>query len=1216
MREIQTSVLPFELHRKTVFVPEGITLAEMVEIAVPRKVSGVTVVVNINDSNVPQEFWKIVRPKKSTIVSVNIIPAGGGGGDTGKQILSVVIAVAAVVASVYTGGASLAVGFKAALLIGINLTAALATSMLASVPSQNRNSGSRANNIAESPTQFIEGSSNAILRYGVTPINLGVNRMFPPQAALPYSETSGNEQYSRQLFTYGYGSVEISDLKIGETLLSDFNNVQTEHKLAGDLHTGVPLYPNDSFQENLSVLLEQAAGYSTRTTQQDTDEFIIDITFDRGLAKYDNVGNRLSVSVVLETEYKLTSSGSWTSLGTTTVTNATAEPVRISVRGIVPTKGQYNVRVRRVTADTVDDRIIDKFYWTAIKSITYGNPVLEQNLSGTALRILATDQLNGSVDRFNAVVSTLILQYNSGLDTWTVAVSSNPAAIYRHVLQSPAFIKNLDDSRIDIEKLEEWSIYCEEEGLTFNKIIDYETSIDEVLNDIAAAGMATPHKVYGIYSVIIDNIRPDIKGMVTPRNSWGYQGNINYPEIPHAFRVEFRNSSKGYETDERIVYADGYSLNNAELFERLQFASCTNPDLAYYYARRYLASAILQPELHTFNMDIENLSFNRGDRIVFVNDSILVGVGQGRIKELVYDDEESPTTLISFVLDDFVNIPNSNNFATRIRHADASAFTYYNLVTVLGETDTFTFTTPVPVEDAPGVGSLCTFVEDGLELDLIVKDIQLDKDYNARIAAINYAPARFDAASGVIPPFNSNVTLPIDFYQPLPPELDGEIVSDESVMTRNSDGSYTTRMVIPLLNKNTSGVDVVVRIRTTGATVWGKADTLVESPQKVIITGLQDSTTYDIHVYYQRNTGSMLMSKPLQLNGILFVGTGGTPEDVSGFKVTVYNGIGFFEWTPNTDIDLSHYILRFTTLTSGGLWENSQLLADNVQSNRVFFPIQVGTYLIKAVDLKGNQSDTATAIISFNSGTFLNVVESISGQTAWSGTKVNVQVEADDLILIDPTLTGYYYFDELDLSEVFESTISANIFSFPVEFLRIRAVPVIRDVARIRGFQGVRIRSYSSIRSLEKIRDISLSLWSVKLEMRTSDDAVIWSEWGEFITGTISFRAIQFRLVLKSFNENVSPKVITADILVNMPDRYETGEDIECPIGGATVSYTSAFKNNPSVNITLQDGDSNDRIDYISKNNQGFEIKIFNTTAGAFVARSFDYISAGYGRVS
>lgn len=1225
MREIQTSLLPFHLHKKTISIPEGITIEQIVKFVMPRKIKGVDVIVSIGDTIVPVHLWKILRPKISALVNVSIIPAGGGGGGGGaKSVIGVIAAIAIVITAPYLASAAVgALGLTAgtfaasavytSVILSAGLVASLTVSMLSSTPKQNgRNFGS--GSPSESTTQFIEGASNAINRYGVIPVNLGVNRMFPLQAALPYSETLSNEQYSRQLFTYGYGSLEISELKIGETDLAEYDSVTLQHKLAGDLHTGVSLYPNDVFQENFSILLEEVEGFVTRTTQPKINEFTYDITFPQGLCRIDDSGTRFTVNIEFEVQYKEVSDVVWISIPNLTMWGATFEPVRYSGRIYDLAEGQYDFRIKRITADSTSDRIRDLAYLTGIRSISYGSPVLKQDLSGTAMRILATDQLNGTVDRYNAIVSTIVTYYDSVNDVWVEGVSSNPAALYRYVLQSPAFVKNLPDGRINIDKLEEWSIFCDEKNLTYNRVIDYDTSIDGLLNDIAAAGMATVDKVHGVYGVIIDNERPFIKGMVTPRNSWGYKGSINYVEMPHALRVEFRNPDIGYETDERIVYNDGYDVSNAALFESLQFASCTNPDLAYFYGRSYFANGILQPEIHNFNMDFESLSFNRGDRIVLVNDSILVGTGQGRIKELIYNDDD--TFVEGFVIDDILNILPAINLATRIRHADASDFVYYLLESVVGDTSTFTFVTPIVVASAPGIGSLCTFVEDGKELDLLIKDIAMDKNHNAKVTAINYAPARFDATTGPIPPFESNVTTPVDFFQPEPPQLNGDILSDESIMSRNSDGSLITRMIIPLYNVNSSDVTTLVRYRVSGVTQWSRPDILSNFVDKIVLTGLQDSTNYDVHIFYQRLTGSMLISKPLQLNSVFFIGAGGNPSNVEGFKVSINNGIGYFEWLPNTDIDISHYFLRFTGLIEDVLWETSQILADNVFSNRVSFPIQVGTYLIKAVDLTGNESETATTIISSNAGIVNNVVENLIAQPDWTGTKDNAQVEDGCLVLIDNTLVGYYYFDEVDLGEIFESILSSLLQARFKEFVRIRAVDEIRSLERIRGFAGIRIRTVDSIRSLPSVRGVAPSLWSVIIEMSMSSDGVIYTDWTEFVSGTHIFEYIKFRLVLNSYNESITPLVVRAEISIDMPDRYESDEDVHCPVGGATIVYNTVFRNNPSVNITLQNGNVDDKIEYISKTSAGFTIKVYNATTGGYVDRSFDYISAGYGRVS
>jgi len=1325
MQQVQASLLPFHLHRKTLEIPEGLTLKEIVEHIYPRRIQGVEIVVNIGDHVVPRSQWASIKPKPMTLVGINAIAAGGKNGKKNPIVALVAIAVLIAITVAFPGTAPVT------LRLATSIAISLAVSMLSSVPKQRQRPGASE---AEASSQFIEGASNKIDRYGVVPVVLGTNRMFPPQAAVPYIETTDNKQYVRQLFTYGFGKIKITDRKIGETSLSQYDGIEINDRLEADMNSGLPLYSNDVLQDGYSVILSFATGYVLRTTRDDVDEAQIDITFVNGLTEYNDSGQRNNRTVEFEIRYALTGTTDWINTasdvtyssqtvtapfptawsnvagkrvgyailvlnlsngvvsavsydegsspiipvnciriasfrtessstnplggigdiyniideranfipsiiqnsgdfaftyggtgfdisvagGTLTgskliVTAATSQALRISKSIKFPTRDQYDIQMKRLTADDADERIRDEATLTAIRSIKYSPPVNQPDVSGSALRILATDQLNGSVDTYNCVVSSLMKDYDADLDEWIEdVITSNCASVFRYVLQSPAFVKRLPDARINIEKLQEWHAYCKENNLTYNKIIDSPTSIDDLLNDITAAGMATTHKVDGVYSVLIDNERPTIKGMVTPRNSWDYNGSINYPDLPHALRVQFRNAAAGYSTDERIVFADGYSAEGevpgtvaAELYERLEFQSCTNSDLAWFYGRRYMATALLQPETHTFSMDFENLTFNRGDKIIFVNDTILVGVGQGRIKELLYDDPDTPTEVIGFIIDDVVNIPSAESFGVRIRHGDASGFIYYSLTTAIGDTDEFIFATPVAVGDAPPLDSLCAFTEFGKELELIVTEIQMNKDHSARIVAVNYAPERFDATEGDIPPFSSNITLPSDFYRPLPPQIAGNIQSDETVMLKNSDGSYTTRMIIPLINRNEASVQTVVRARSTGATQFFRPDTLSSTPEQIIITGLEDGMLYDFRIFYQRQGGSQLLSQPLELNSVVYEGAFGRPDDVEEFHLTVSDSIGLFQWKANTDIDLSNYQMRFTRTTSGATWAASQIVADDITGNRVSFPIQSGTYLIKAFDILGNESLNATTIISIDNGALGNIVETLTQQPSWVGTMVNVEVDVDDrIILTDPTMVGYYYFDPapLDLGEIYENVLSSTIIAGGTFY---------------DDSLSTKVRSLISVRGTESIRGTDPSDWAVFLEFRKSNDGSDWGPgWIPFIVGKHIFQFVEFRLRLESYNPLITPFVSTAEVIVDMPDRYEKDVDVECDASlGGIVIYEVPFKNNPSVNITLQDAAVDDKIEYISKDNEGFQIKVYNATLASYVDRTFDYISAGYGRV-
>lgn len=1323
-------------------VEEGSTLQELYESTAPLNFDGCQVYMTLNGRAIHTSEWDNTRIGKNDFACINVVPSGGGG-STGKQIAMVTLMVvgsflvpfAAVGAAALVGGMSMGAAATAiatgAASIGMYVAAAgvaIAGSMLLSLAqSALMATPSTSNDYTEQIKGFIDGATNSSDPYGIIPINLGTNRIFPKLAANTYTEVEGYDNYVRQLFTYGYGKLSITEEKFGDTSITAYSDYETNYKLNADLNEGTSLYTTDAAQTSYSVLLNQNDAV-TRTTTQDCDEVVVDVSFPKGLYNiYSSKGyerewtvtfnlyyrnedgysnftensvnlsltaeqtvsattatninyaevvvnfpnglynwededetTKTSATVKFDVAYRNVNSTTWVSLDTWTVTGTYEQSFNVRKKIDLPTTGQYEIRVtkqtfstsyyegvnfvywsvlesydneaeqawvsagswsvteflkesflaskrivfpetgtydvkiERITTDNPDssgnDYWGDDSYLNAIKSFAYQNPVNQPNISGMAIRMKATDQLSGSIDTYNCVASTIMDKgYNPTTETWdSNVISSNPADIYRYVLQSPAFAKRVSDSEIDLDKLAEWWVYCNDNNLTYNRLIDYEASIEEVINDICAAGVATPTKIHNVRSVVIDNERDFVKGLVTPRNSWDYSGSIIYTDLPDALRIQFRNKDEDYETDERIVYRDGYTEETAELYETLQFDSCTDSDLAYWYGRRYYATALLQPETHTFKMDFENLTFNRGDRINFISDTVLVGVGQGRVKEI---------TSNGFVIDDTLNIPSVTNLGCRIRHNNGN-INYYLLSSVTGDSNTFTFadsTIPSSLE----VGNLVAFVEDGQELDLIVSNIVPGSDLTATITAIDYAPARFDPI-GEIPAFNSNITLTSGLYQPVAPVLNGDIVSDESVMIKNSDGSYTSLMSIPLLNNNEYDVSVVVRYKLTSGTQWSTPVYLKNTPSNVQIMGLSDGMVYDFEVRYQNKTGSMMLSLPLVLNSVQFIGSSTPPADVQDFKVVVTNGVGLFEWSPNSDFDLSHYIVKYTDETEDVFWENCQPLYDKILSNSFSTAIREGTYMIKAVDIAYNESVNATSIISVDNGAFYNVVETLKQEPDWEGEKDGTEVVTQAIYMTDDVTTGYYYFSPeiTDLGENYENSLSYVL-----------NVGISDEDSNVRDFLN--------IRTLSNIRNLIETNWSTNLEMDLSSDGVSWTGWQQFKAGQQTFRYCKFRLIFTTEDERTRVFAGKASVQIDMPDRYETGEDVEITDAdlGCTIVYSSEFHNNPAVNITMQNGQSGDRIEFTDKDKSGFTIKVFNDISNEYVTRSFDYLSAGYGRI-
>lgn len=215
---------PFSTRRVEMVLPYGRTIAKLLETLGTTHQDQVRVC--IGDWVVPRSMWNNVRPKPGQVMTAQVVPAGGD--DAGKNILAFVIAIAAVFAAaiVPAWGPIMTVGGKE-LYIGqmlartaIMFTAALIATALIPPPSVGASSA------IDEPSYTITGIRNTMLQYGPIPKIYGKRRIYPHYGAWPFTEQEGDEQYLRLVFVVGYGPLRLSELKIGETPLEQYQGVE------------------------------------------------------------------------------------------------------------------------------------------------------------------------------------------------------------------------------------------------------------------------------------------------------------------------------------------------------------------------------------------------------------------------------------------------------------------------------------------------------------------------------------------------------------------------------------------------------------------------------------------------------------------------------------------------------------------------------------------------------------------------------------------------------------------------------------------------------------------------------------------------------------------------------------------------------------------------------------------------------------------------------
>jgi len=1336
---------PFAVERIERALPAGRSIADMADELLPDARLLPHLHAFIDGHAVARKNWARVRPKPGTVLTLRLLPMGGGGG--AKNPLRTVLSLALLAASpaLTAGLASLlgplgALPFASKLITtGVTLLGSLALNALAP-PGRANFSGQK-----ESPTLFIQGAQNKATPFGRVPKVLGRHRFVPPFGALPYTETVGSDQYLRMLFVWGYGPLTIDQLKIGETPLSEFEGVEVENRQGFTNDAPITLYTNSVLQNDLAINVTNADGYIVRTSEADADEIGVDVTLPRGLVRFGSSGARKTATVQIEVQYAPAGTNDWSAgvgnykafdartialpdapvsyrrtlanyasqridavvldnvsgaitiisgvatrpeldgaqaiapavpdgqtllalllrqsgEGTTlspdavtdsrdvarfgaefqtesdfAVTAASAGHITVAAGGLqypgieitgkqtaalretltfkVP-RGQYDVRLRRITADAPDDdKLFDETSWTALRTIRYTAPVAMPGLAMTALRIKATDQLTGVIDRFNGVVTSILPDWDGS--AWVEQETANPAALYRHVVQGNANARPLADSRLDLEKIESWHDRCTAANREFNAVIDYDTSVREVLQNIAAAGRASPALLDGKWAVIEDRPQTVPVQHFTPRNTSNFQGRKTFAEVSDALRIRFLNRDKGWLQDERIVYADGLDAASARTFETLDLSGITSSTQAWQDGRYHMATALLRPETYSFDCDLEHIACTRGDLIRFTHDVPLFGLASARIKTVA----ASGDSVTGVTLDDSIVMESGKNYALRCRRGDGSSF-ITPLVSISGTTNTLQFATSIAAADAPAVGDLAMFGEAGREsVELIVKSITPQTDLAARLICVDASPAIHEADSGTIPPFDSQISLPLGLQRPPQPLLDS-IQSGEETLIRNTDGSLTTRILVTLLPPAFGGsLNVQVLIRAQDETRLRAAD-VSASGNRLSITDVAEGETYDLEIRYLSTLG--VSSPPLLIAGHRVSGTSALPSDVAGFAITVVGDAAHLSWSAVPDLDLDHYALRFTPAVDDAGWSSAIDIISAVprDATTIAVPSARGSYLIKAVDVGGRFSaNAALAVTPVDDGT-QNIVLTLAEDPGFTGTQTSMAVRDGALQLAGrDSIDDWLSFDDVANVDIGNNGMSASGGYAFLETPDLGAVYTSRLTAQL-AVSGVDLNaSLDTCDDLDGLENFDQgadpSLWQLRLQIRsTTEDPTVpdaaWTPWTDFVIADYTARAFQFRLLASAESANVSPAVSVLRVTIDMPDRVASQRAIAAPAVGYAAVFPGAFRATPSLAVTPHDMASGDYYTLTAQTPAGFGIRFFDAS-GNGIARTFDYQARGYG---
>ena len=520
------------------------------------------------------------------------------------------------------------------------------------------------------------------------------------------------------------------------------------------------------------------------------------------------------------------------------------------------------------------------------------------------------------------------------------------------------------------------------------------------------------------------------------------------------------------------------------------------------------------------------------------------------------------------------------------------------------------------------------------EFEVVSWSFGVQNEYGLQIELVlrETAESVFDEVDDGIVYERDNTTLLSPFTVP-------NLGINISTELRRVKGKTLGVLLLDINNTSTLMDTAEVEFRKVGDTNYTSLGTIgaFVGTERVEHVGVEDAF-YDIRA---RATNSLGVHGTYNTISNYFVeALGAPPADVTNFTGNVVGSNLFLSWTPVADLDLAHYIVRYSPQTVSATYDSSVLVAEvpSSSSTLAVSDAGTGTYFIKAVDDTTSGSNTSVnpaQFITTSAGLEeLNVVETLSEDPSFAGVKSSIEIDGDGHLILerqplfdtapeatfdargaDTTPVGvfddfdnyassgiYYFANSIDLSGTFTSRLNYSLVSS--RFDTTSNFDTANGLFESRGgfFDG----------ETNTFDDTEVSL-----ELRHTTDnptgTPTWSNWQTFSISDITARAFEFRVIMTSTNPNATPVVEELSVVVDMPDRVTSGQDIIFT-GTTNVTFPNAFKAVPAIGISLADLANGDRYTITNKTRSGFTMNTFTGGSASTNPVTLDYVAKGYGK--
>lgn len=569
----------------------------------------------------------------NSVVSIVSLPLGGGGG--GSNPLKTVLTVALIVATVYTGGAVGAAygavwgGVAAA---GVSMAGGILINTLVPTPKPALN-GMTSSAYTQSPTYSLQAQGNEARLGNPIPVIYGRHLIYPDFAAQPYYRYINNEQYVYQLHCIGQGEYDIEQIRIEDTPISSFEEIDCRIVRPGEKNT---LFDEDVITSAEVAGQELLKGticgpFVLNPAETMITKIEVDMAFQRGCYYANDSGGLSSKTIQWKVEARSIDDedaplGEWYVLGEESITESTHNAIYKTYAYNVPA-GRYEIRATRVDNKDTSSRSGHEIRWVTAKGFVLSNKDYG-NVTLLAVVMRATDNLSQRSSRMVNCIVTRKLKTWSPLSGWSPSPEATRSIAWAlaDILKADYGAK-LQDKSIDLSSLYELDKTWRERGDTFNAVFDSKLTVYEAMSRCAKVGRAVPFIQGGIVRFVRDEPKIVPVALFGPRNIVKNSLSIQYimpsEDTADSVCLEYF-SERTWKTSEIVGSFDEASADKTATVELF---GCTNKEQALREATYMALANRYRRRIVSFTTELEGLIPCYGDLIAITHDMAKWGQG-------------------------------------------------------------------------------------------------------------------------------------------------------------------------------------------------------------------------------------------------------------------------------------------------------------------------------------------------------------------------------------------------------------------------------------------------------------------------------------------------------------------------------------------------------------------------------------------------------------